>query len=158
MEPTTNEKAARNRRRITLVSPRRQVIHAIYLLSFGIVFGSVFVGFSTVLLDAQSVDPSGEMVPQSILETVNVWIAPFNVLTLFLFVAAHLGVCVLFSFLITHRIYGPLVPLSRHVEGLINGDYTVRTHLRTKDEFKDFARLLNELSDKLAKSSVGRNP
>src|SRR5665213_295356 len=58
---------------------------------------------------------------------------------------ACLGLWVVYS----HRIFGPTVPIRRHIQNLIKGDYQSRIHLRAGDEFKDIAAELNELAEKL---------
>lgn len=47
---------------------------------------------------------------------------------------------------ISHRIYGPLVPLKRHIEKLTQGDYTSRVRLRKDDEMGELSDALNELA------------
>ncbi len=49
-----------------------------------------------------------------------------------------------------HRMVGPLVPLRRHLEAMKNGDFSVRTHLRSRDAFQELAEELNELTAALA--------
>lgn len=54
---------------------------------------------------------------------------------------------------VSHRIFGPSVPIRRHIAKLIEGDYTTRITLRQKDEFKDVAEDLNRLAERLQKSN-----
>jgi HAMP domain-containing protein len=56
-----------------------------------------------------------------------------------------LGMWVVFS----HRIFGPTVPIRRHIQKLIAGDYSSRIRLRSGDEFKALAAELNTLAEKL---------
>lgn len=49
----------------------------------------------------------------------------------------------------SHAIFGPIIPLERHVGKLIEGDYSTRIHLRRSDEFKKLAAELNRLAEKL---------
>jgi len=53
---------------------------------------------------------------------------------------------------LSHRIYGPMVSLKRHVEKLIQGEYSSRVTLREEDRFQDLARDLNLLAENLEKS------
>jgi signal transduction histidine kinase len=55
------------------------------------------------------------------------------------------------SLMLTHRIFGPMVQINRHVEKLIKGDYTSRIQLRNYDEFRELADGLNALADDLHK-------
>jgi methyl-accepting chemotaxis protein len=52
----------------------------------------------------------------------------------------------------SHAIFGPKVPLERHVGKLIEGDFSSRIHLRRTDEFKKLAADLNRLAEKLEQS------
>ena len=61
-----------------------------------------------------------------------------------------LVVCMLvLALYMSHRIYGPLVPIERLVDHLKNGDYTVRAGLRKGDEFKELMEKLNKLAANL---------
>jgi len=50
---------------------------------------------------------------------------------------------------ITHRMIGPTIAFKRHVDCLLEEDYTSRVRLRTSDAFQDLASRLNELAIKL---------
>lgn len=49
----------------------------------------------------------------------------------------------------SHAIFGPMIPLERHVGKLLEGDYSSRVNLRRSDEFKKLAAELNRLAEKL---------
>jgi HAMP domain-containing protein len=51
--------------------------------------------------------------------------------------------------MLSHRIYGPMIPIRNHVSKLIDGDYSSRIHLRPSDEFKELASDLNSLAERL---------
>lgn len=82
-------------------------------------------------------------------------IAPLNELVSKIFLVAVVGlttlgsVCIFFWFVVSHRIFGPTIPFRRHIQSLIDGDYTVRVQLRKRDEFQDLAEALNQLTNKL---------
>ena len=59
--------------------------------------------------------------------------------------------CLLLWVVYSHRVFGPMIPLRRHVQKLKEGDYSSRVILRGKDEFKELAADLNELAELLAK-------
>ena len=67
-----------------------------------------------------------------------------------------MSACGLFSFVLwvifSHRIFGPIVPLRRQLQKLAAGDFEDRIKLRTRDEFKDVANDINQLTEIL------RNP
>ena len=50
---------------------------------------------------------------------------------------------------LSHRIYGPMVPIMRLVGNLTEGKYDQRIRLRANDEFTDLATALNALAAKL---------
>lgn len=47
------------------------------------------------------------------------------------------------------RVFGPTIPLERHINELVKGNYSVRTKLRKGDELQSLATALNQLSEKL---------
>ena len=55
----------------------------------------------------------------------------------------------------THRIFGPIVALERHLESLKRGDYTSRVRLRSGHPLCGLASDLNELGEVLARSRDG---
>lgn len=63
------------------------------------------------------------------------------------FVAANIAL----SIFLTHRLVGPTIAFRRHIKALIEGDYAVRTRLRTGDAFREVADDLNTLSERLEK-------
>lgn len=65
------------------------------------------------------------------------------------FLAAYLALCMLFGIWMSHQFIGPMVAFTRHVRELRRGNYAIRTKLRKGDEFVDFMRELNELSETL---------
>jgi len=58
--------------------------------------------------------------------------------------------------MLSHRIFGPIVPIRAHVLRLIEGDYSSRIHLRTHDQFKDVATDLNTLAERLNQKQSGK--
>lgn len=58
-------------------------------------------------------------------------------------------VCLIAWVIYSHRIFGPTVPIKRHLDNLINGRYDSRITLRPGDEFKDIADQLNVLAERL---------
>jgi methyl-accepting chemotaxis protein len=53
------------------------------------------------------------------------------------------------SIYMTHKLVGPTVAFRRHIRGLMDGNFTVKTKLRTGDAFLEVADDLNRLSDRL---------
>jgi Tfp pilus assembly protein PilV len=56
----------------------------------------------------------------------------------------------------SHRIFGPMVALRRHVQNLLAGNYGEKVVLRKFDEFRPLADELNSLADRL-KNSKGQS-
>jgi methyl-accepting chemotaxis protein len=49
----------------------------------------------------------------------------------------------------SHRVFGPAVPIRRHIKKLIEGNYADSIKLRKYDEFKEVAEDLNQLTEAL---------
>ena len=73
-----------------------------------------------------------------------------NAGTLLLTVGLYLASLFYVVFKLTHRIYGPMVPIHRFIDAVVEGDYSVRLQLRRKDELKDLSDNLNRLVAALA--------
>lgn len=58
--------------------------------------------------------------------------------------------------MLSHRVYGPIVPIRAHVKRLIEGDYTSRVHTRKYDEFKELTADLNTLADRLNQRHISK--
>lgn len=52
---------------------------------------------------------------------------------------------------LSHRFYGPIVPILRLIEQLKNGDYSARGQLREDDELQEIMSSLNEMSEALSR-------
>lgn len=60
-------------------------------------------------------------------------------------------VCFAFVIVLTHRFFGPMVAVHRHLNELERGNYSSRIQLRKNDELKDLADHLNNLAATLEK-------
>jgi hypothetical protein len=59
--------------------------------------------------------------------------------------------------IISHRTFGPIIiPIRRHIENLISGNYTSRVKLRKSDHFQDLAEQLNKLAETLESKAGAR--
>jgi len=54
----------------------------------------------------------------------------------------------------THRMYGPMIAMSRALQELQKGNYTHRIKIREKDDFKKVVAELNNLAEVLEKKNV----
>lgn len=61
------------------------------------------------------------------------------------------GICFFFIVVMTHRFFGPLVPIIAHIERLKQGQFDSRVNLRPKDELHELSLSLNELAEELEK-------
>lgn len=61
----------------------------------------------------------------------------------------------LLGVLISHRTFGPTVPLKEFLRKLLEGDYSARVRFRQKDHFQELLPLLNQLAEKLEKEKRG---
>jgi signal transduction histidine kinase len=52
---------------------------------------------------------------------------------------------------LSHRIYGPIVPINRFIEALSSGEYTARIALRKGDDMIELKDALNRLAEALEK-------
>src|SRR5665213_127490 len=60
---------------------------------------------------------------------------------------------VIFWLIYTHRIFGPQVPILRHIRRLVDGNYESEIQLRKHDEYVEVARELNRLAAALRTKS-----
>lgn len=60
-------------------------------------------------------------------------------------------VTTLAAMILSHRFFGPLVPIKRFINSVKDGDYSVRLSLRNADELHDLAQDLNEMAIALEK-------
>lgn len=77
-----------------------------------------------------------------------------NLSTILMLAVGMLSIFAVFAYVISlgHRFFGPIVPLSSHIDKLISGDYSARVKLRKGDELHELADKLNKLAAILEKS------
>lgn len=67
-----------------------------------------------------------------------------------LFSALALSIFVgLYTIRLSHRVFGPFVPIKRHIAELAAGNYSSRFRLRRDDELGEIMEALNELAEAL---------
>lgn len=132
-----------------LIDPQHQLRFSFYLIGGGITALMLICLYILIRLEnnIQDVLTKGE-VPADISEALldHVGRAELNItgISLFLmFVSVYTGVR------LSHRIYGPIVQIRKHVANLINGDFSSRVHLRDRDHFVELSEDLNLLAEKL---------
>jgi two-component system phosphate regulon sensor histidine kinase PhoR len=140
-----NQRKKRSLRNL-FVRPERQIRITFLILSGGIFSMALLTGYFMVYLAAlvtemRERDPISAVLLYDFIRPMFVKLVCGQVLLW--------GVSILLGVVITHRIYGPLIPILRHVRALAAGDFSSRVHLREKDEMGDLAAALNELATSL---------
>ena len=148
-----SETNGRNRRswRNMLVKPREQLKHAFFFVGGGVLVASIFIAIVLVSLSQLmtyfeqtcGLDPAaGQTVMRAFSSTLVSALVLLILLSLFAFVV---GVRLM------HRIYGPMVPIQRHIAELKKGNYDSRIHLRKGDDLTELQDSLNDLAEYLKK-------
>jgi len=132
-----------------LIDPQHQLRFAFYLIGGGITALMLTCLYLLISLenDIQAILTKGQ-VPMDVSEALldHVGRAELNVTgisLLLMFGSVFMGVK------LSHRIYGPIVQIRKHVQNLINGDFKSRIHLRDRDHFVELQEDLNALAEKL---------
>lgn len=140
-----NEQARRSLKNI-LVKPREQLRYAFIFFGGGLAVMATYIILFLYYLNvtimnlasSYSIAPDVANTISTALLTASIATVVFSVtLTLIMFSA---GVA------LSHRIFGPAVPMLRLIEDLRKGNYDSRGHLRKRDEFQDVMNELNELA------------
>jgi len=149
--PSTPETSQPSRRapKGVLIRPRQQFRYAFVLVAGGIIAQSVVIGAmaffinSTIgsVVDTHHLDPAiGTTITHAITVSMSL---------LMLVAVAFALVAVLIGVKLSHRIYGPLVPFTRHIDLLKEGHYSARLNLRRTDDLIELKDALNSLSEAL---------
>jgi signal transduction histidine kinase len=134
--------------RTMFIRPSRQLKLTLAMLSVGILFTALLMGYLVIRVAAvvsavQSSNPDIAALIQANLDpTLSVILLGQGLLWLS---------SLLIGILISHRIYGPIIPIVRHVQQLGRGDYSSRIQLRKDDDLGEIAEALNELASRLEK-------
>lgn len=149
---STNGKKIERTLRGVFVRPRVQLIWC-SLLSAGFI---VLAGFNVVIMIR-----FGKLLNQ-LRETFQLDTDTSNLIAgnIFNYLRFALTISVFFALLgvviglwLSHKVYGPMVPIAAHVRKMLDGDFSSRAGVRNQDEFKDLAKDLNALAAKLEKKS-----
>jgi hypothetical protein len=129
-----------------LVRPRQQFRYAFMLVAGGILAQSAVVAVMAYFINAtaSNVLASHNISPevgQAISQSVNLACGFMMLMAL-----AFALVAVLIGVKLSHRIYGTMVPFSRHIEQLRSGNYAARIRLRKRDDLYEMKDALNGLA------------
>ena len=147
---------ASDQRRLSglFIAPDRQVRVALLSVGIGLLFFFAFFGFqlwmfSALLSSLAPLIPESSNVDRAIAESIRwIWLV-FGVGAVAFTVLVGSVTVVL-----SHRIYGPIYAIRKHLAAIGKGEFDHRTHLRKNDEFKDVAQDLNALSEALAQGKI----
>lgn len=132
-----------------LIRPRQQFKYAFILVAGGIIAQSLVIGAmayfinSTIanVIDTHHLDPEvGATITHAITLSMSL---------LMIIAVAFALVAVLIGVRLSHRIYGPLVPFTRHIDQLKDGHYSARINLRRTDDLVELKDALNDLAESL---------
>jgi len=140
-----------NRRSVfgMLVRPKEQMRHAVSTTILSVVVAVVLlicvgVSFNSMVgkwKETQGIDPE-------ITRLFETGLVP--VFALIAFTMILMAVLVMFLMVrSSHRFYGPLVPIQRHIANLTNGNFKSRLVLREGDELQELRESLNKLAEAL---------
>jgi hypothetical protein len=136
------------------IAPDRQLRMALVAVGCGLFFFFAFFGFqiwmfSALIASLSPLIPETSNVSEMIAESIHwTWIVFFAGAVAFTMVLTTLTI------VISHRVYGPIYAIRKHIGALSRGEFAHRTHLRKNDEFKDVAKDLNELSAALENGKI----
>ena len=140
-----NQRSAKN----ILIRPRQQLRLAVVFFSASSALLTVYVILVlTSLMSTIATIVHQYSLPPDVLPTL------LNSLQWSVIFVGLFGVVLTLSMLamgvmLSHRIFGPQIPISALVSKLKDGDYSARAHLRKDDEFKELVAELNGLAETL---------
>ncbi|MCM2281022.1 MAG: hypothetical protein NDI61_04165 [Bdellovibrionaceae bacterium] len=149
----------RSRRKVKnlIQKPKQQLKYIMYFLATGmmlllIVFSFVLFTLSNLVNTMTQLCGMGEDVQAAVQQSImSAWVVFGIVFVAFAAMSVATGL------LISHRIYGAMVPIRRQAEAILAGDYKARGKLREHDELQDIMTDLNTIAEKLD-SKYGSQP
>lgn len=150
----TKESSDRRTIRGHLIQPKKQFKYAIVFMGGGTLMLTLFIGVALYYLDQTAVAlEAAYRLDHEVVKAMQNSVSGMLVLAL--------GVAVILSVVsiqvgmhMSHRFYGPIVPICRHIEELKNGNYQARIQLRQTDELTEIQDELNALAEILEKKSA----
>ena len=153
-ENTAAQSADPNNRRSVrslLIKPREQLKYSFVFVGLGIIVLMVFVA-SVILFLSQtmmSLEAAYSLDPEVISAIRKSLVSALGLTLLLCVVLATFAIILGVQW--THKIYGPVVPMQRHIDALKEGDYSSRVNLRKGDELQELSDALNSLAESLEK-------
>ena len=141
-----NQNAVNMRRiRGLLVKPHSQLRFAFMLFGAGLLFLVVLVAY--LLLSFNSTIESLHayyQIDASVIDRLQTALFSTIVMTV-IFGVVLAAITFSAGIALSHRIFGPVVPFQRHLNNLIEGNYSSRVSLRKRDEFQELMISMNQL-------------
>lgn len=155
----SNTQGGRDRRTLRglLIKPKEQFKYSFLLMGGGMLVLTIFIGLVIFSLSrtiglleaAYGLDSEvAQAIRGSLTSTLAVTFLVSAILTAFTF---------LLGIQLSHRIYGPLIPLQRHIKEMQMGNFASRVKLRKNDELLELQDSLNDLASTL-QSKYGSSP
>jgi len=134
-----------------LLKPALQLKLALYVLLLSLTFVLVTVLFGKLYFEQTFVTLIENTTQAEYIQAVITrQIHSFKSLSLLL-LAVYAVLMVVLAMVYTHRMIGPMLPITRHVKALKDGFYGHRVKLRRHDCFQELADELNALAETLEK-------
>ncbi len=118
-----------------------------------VIFASVGIGMLVFYLTRGSTTVAIENTKVIVKSTAD-FIMPVLILTVAAVTLFSSFVLSIMALIISHRIVGPLYRLRKEIDMLKEGDFTKQFHVRNKDNLKDLAQSLGDMSATLRKRHV----
>lgn len=149
MEDTSDRRTVRGH----LPQPKKQFRYAIVFMGGGTLMLSLFIGIALYYLDqtASALETAYRLDHEVVKAMQN---SVSGMLVLALGVAVILAVVsIQVGLHMSHRFYGPIIPICRHIQELQHGNYDSRIELRMTDELTEIQDELNALAEILKKKA-----
>lgn len=136
-----------------IIQPKSQLRVALYFFSgFYIVTGLLMIFFTFSVQKIVRFIQSTYFLDTELISFIEKYLHTFIGIVFFALVAfSALGFLIWIR--LSHRIFGPLVPLTRHIKELQSGNYSSRVKLREGDFLIELKDELNLLAENLEKKS-----
>ena len=153
--PQNSSDGGRGRRSLksVFVKPREQLRYAFVFFGGGLALMAGYIVLFLYYLNVTIMNlATSYSIAPDVATTLNTAFLTASIATV-IFAATLTLIMFAAGVALSHRIFGPIVPMKRLIEDLTNGNYSSRVALRKTDEFQDVADSLNQLAENLEKSA-----
>ena len=140
-----------------LVKPREQIKYSFIFMGGGMLILTIFIGVVMFSLNrtlvsveiAYGLDPEvASAIRSSLTATLSIALLLSAVLS---------ASAILLGLQMSHRLYGPLVPIQRHISEMKSGNFSTRIQLRKNDELLELQEALNDLAEHFGKKAAPKS-